>query len=360
MEVMRGRSKKQLSMLAPVNLEERVPAKHPLREVKRIADDVLEQLSPTFDAMYEERRGRKSVPPERLLKAMLLIALYSVRSERMFCEQLDYNLLFRWFLDMDLDEDSFDHSTFTRNRDRLLAHDVAGEFFRAVVERARTRQLMSREHFSVDGTLIDSWASLKSFRPKDEDDDDNNGWGGFRGKKRSNATHESKTDPDAKLMRKGNGQPAKLSYAGHALMENRNGLLVDVLVNEANGWAERNGALEMLNRSLPGVRRITLGADRGYDAKSFVRELREAEVTPHIAQSTHRRAATDARTVRHPGYALSLKIRMRIEPIFGWLKSVAGLRRSRLRGIRKTQHLAYLAGAAYNLLRMAKLQPMAA
>lgn len=358
---MRGRPKKQLSMLSPLNLESRVPQTHPLRQIKPLADKLLEQLSPLFDTMYEDGRGRNSIPPEQILKASLLMGFYSIRSERMMCERLDYDLLFRWFLDMNLDEESFDHSNFTRFRERALGHDVAGYFFRAVVDHARAAQLMSSDHFSVDGTLIEAWASMKSFRPKDQDEDDdqdqdNNGWGGFRGKRRSNDTHESNTDPDAKLMRKGRGQPAKLSYAAHALMENRNGLLVDILVNEANGRAERQGALDMLDRSLPGTRRVTLGADRGYDAKSFVSELRSAGVTPHIAQSTHRKPATDRRTIRHPGYALSLRARMRIESIFGWLKSIAGFRRSRLRGIRKTQHLAYIAGAAYNLLRIAKLQ----
>src|SRR5687767_417392 len=263
---MRGDQKKQLSMLTPVTLEHRVPQKHPLRQIKAMADEVLLELSPTFDAMYADT-GRRSIPPETLLKSMLLIALYSVRSERMFCEQLDYNLLFRWFLDMDMEDESFDHSSFTRNRERLLAHDVAGEFFRAVVERARRQRLMSSEHFSVDGTLIESWASMKSFRPKDDDDDDHNKWASFRGETRSNETHESKTDPDAKLMRKSNGQEAKLVYMGHALMENRNGLLVDVLVNEASGHAERDAALQMVDRSTSTSRRKTLGADRGYDVR---------------------------------------------------------------------------------------------
>lgn len=352
---MRGRKDKQLSMLTSMTLDSRVPRNHPLRRIKKMADEVLVELSPTFDAMYAGS-GRRSIPPEVLLKSMLLIALYSVRSERMFCEQLQYNLLFRWFLDMELEEEAFDHSSFTKNRERLLAHDVAGEFFRAVVERARRKRLMSSEHFSVDGTLIESWSSMKSFRPKDDDDDDNNKWGDFRGEKRSNETHESKTDPDAKLVRKGNGQGAKLGYMGHALMENRNGLLVDVLVNEASGYAERDGALEMLDRSVAQSRRITLGADRGYDVKSFVADLREREVTPHIAQTLHRSPATDARTTRHPGYRISLRIRMQIEKIFGWMKSFGGLARSRLRGIPKTQLLTYFTGAAYNLLRMAKIE----
>jgi transposase len=353
---MRGKAPKQSSMLCLMSPEERVPQDHPLRKVKALADAALAKLSPTFDAMYSET-GRPSVAPERLLKAMLLIALYSVRSDRQFCEQLDYNLLFRWFLDMDMVEDSFDATTFTKNRQRLLDHDVAGEFFRTVVEQARSAHLMSHEHFSVDGTLIESWASMKSVRPKDEDDDDHdsNGWSDFRGTKRTNETHASKTDPEAKLTRKGAGQEAKLGYAGHALMENRNALLVDMLITEASGYAERQGALRMLDRTLLSTRRITLGADRGYDARSFVEQLRAREVTPHVAQYTSRRSAIDERTTRHPGYRVSIRARMQIEKLFGWMKTVGGLRRSRFRGIEKLQLSAYLVGAAYNLLRLSRL-----
>jgi transposase len=354
---MRGQNQKQSSMLCLMSPEERVPADHPLRRVKALADAALAELSPVFDAMYSET-GRPSVPPERLLKAMLLIAFYSVRSDRQFCEQLDYNLLFRWFLDMDMLEPSFDATTFTKNRDRLLQHDAAGMFFRKVVEQAKRARLMSDDHFSVDGTLIESWASMKSVRPKDENDDDNdgNGWGDFRGTKRSNETHASATDREAKLVRKGRGREAKLCYGGHALMENRNALLVDVLVTEASGYAERDAALAMLNRSVPGGSRITLGADRGYDAREFVARLREHDVTPHIAQITSRRQTSlDARTTRHPGYAISLRVRMQIEKIFGWMKSVGGLRRSRVLGTRKTQLTAYLVGAAYNLMRITRL-----
>ena len=344
-------------MLCLLSPEQRVRRDHPLRRVKALADEALAELSPLFDEMYADC-GRPSVPPERLLKSMLLMAFFSVRSERMFCEQLDYNLLFRWFLGMDMVEDSFDATTFTKNRDRFLEHDVAGEFFRTVVERAREEGLMSREHFSVDGTLIEAWASMKSFRPKDEppESSDSNGWGDFRGKKRSNETHASKTDPEARLMRKGRGREAKLSYMAHALMENRNGLLVDLLLTEANGTAEREAALEMLDELERGGR-VTVGADKGYDTRDFVARCREAQATPHVAQNVHarRRSAVDGRTTRHAGYRVSQSIRARIEPIFGWLKTVAGLRRTRHRGKDRTQFAASMGGAAYNLLRMAKL-----
>lgn len=341
-------------MLCLVSPESRVPCEHPLRAIKKLADRALRELSPVFDAMYAET-GRPSVPPERLLKSLLLIALHSIRSERQFCEQLQYNLLFRWFLEMDLLEEAFDASTFSRNRERLMEHEVAALFFAAVREQGS--DLMSGEHFSVDGTLLEAWASMKSFRPKDEDDDhDGNGWGDFRGQKRSNDTHQSKTDPEAKLMRKGNGREAKLSYAGHALMENRNGLLVDLQVSEANGTAERDTAQSMLDEHAPA--RATVGADRGYDTKDFVRKCRETEVTPHVAQHQNERrgSAIDGRTTRHVGYAISQRIRMRIEQIFGWIKTVGGLRKTRYRGRRRTQLAAYLVGAAYNLLRIAKLR----
>lgn len=343
-------------MLCLISAESRVPQDHPLRAVKALADAALKRLSPVFDAMYADT-GRPSVPPERLLKGMLLIALYSVRSERQFCEQLEYNLLFRWFLEMDMLEEAFDASTFSRNRERLMEHEVAAGFFAAVREEAD--DLMSREHFSVDGTLLEAWASMKSFRPKDEDGGDNNGWGEFRGQKRSNDTHESKTDPESKLMRKGNGREAKLCFIGHALMENRNGLLVDLRVSEANGRAERETALEMLAEHAHGP--ATVGADRGYDTKDFVARAREQNVTPHVAknQNERRRSAIDGRTTRHVGYRISQTIRMRIEQVFGWIKSVGGLRRTRYRGRRRTQLAAYMVGAAYNLLRMSRLQRLA-
>lgn len=355
---MRGQEKKQATIFSVVSPEKRVPKDHPLREIQAIADHALKALSPTFSQMYS-KIGRPSIPPERLLKSMLLIALYSVRSERQFCEQLDYNLLFRWFLDMDADEPSFDPTSFGKNRERMMQHDVAGEFFRAVVDQAREAGLMSAEHFSVDGTLIEAWASMKSFRPKDDDDSDNNGWSDFKGDKRSNETHESKTDPDAKLFRKGPGHEAKLCFMGHALLENRNALLVGFEVTKASGRAEREAALQMLDQLPRSSRRITVGEDRGYDTRDHALELRSRNVTPHIAQTVHRTPATDGRTTRHRGYALSISTRRQIEKVIGWLKDVAGLRRSRLRGREPTAFLAKLAASAYNLLRLANLMRFA-
>lgn len=354
---MRGKTADQSSMLCLVSLESRVPSDHPLRDIKKLADAALRELSPVFDAMYADT-GRPSVPPERLLKSLLLIALHSIRSERQFCEQLEYNLLFRWFVDMDMLEEAFDASTFSRNRERLMEHEVATLFFAAVREQAA--DLMSSEHFSVDGTLIEAWASLKSFRPKDSDDGDNNGWGDFRGEQRRNDTHESKTDPEARLARKGNGREAKLCFAAHALMENRNGLLVDLAVSQANGTSERETALSMLDEHVAAG--ATVGADRGYDTRDFVRRCRDKGVTPHVAQHQNERrsSAIDARTTRHVGYRISQTIRKRIEQIFGWIKSVGGLRRTRYRGRPRTQLAAYFVGAAYNLLRVAKLQRSAA
>lgn len=352
---MRGRRTDQTSMLCLLSVEGQIPHDHPLREVKVLADEALAALSPLFDEMYAET-GRPSVPPERLLKSMLLIALHSVRSERMFCEQLSYNLLYRWFLDMDMVEPVFDASTFSRNRDRLIEHDAAGHFFSQVVEKANSERLLSHEHFSVDGTLIEAWASLKSFRPKDDQTNDTNGWSDFRGRKRTNQTHSSKTDPEARLMRKGRGKEAKLSFFGHALMENRSGLLLDMQISEASGTAEREIAVAMLDRLRP-KRRVTLGADRGYDTRSFVANCRERQVTPHVAQCQHhrRRSAIDRRTTSHSGYAASQRVRKRIEAIFGWMKAVGGLRRTRFLGIRRTQLAAHIVGAAYNLLRIARL-----
>jgi transposase len=350
-------------MLILMSPETRVPANHPLRGIKRLADAALTQLSPVFDRMYSST-GRPSIPPERLLKSMVLIALYTVRSERQFCEQLDYNLLFRWFLDLDMEEPSFDPTVFTKNRDRLVVSDAAGEFFRAVVDQAKGQGLMSREHFSVDGTLIEAWASLKSFKRKDDDDnkspppdDPGNPTVDFHGEKRSNETHESTTDPDAKLARKGAGKEAKLSYSAHALIENRNGLLVDFQMDEANGYAERRTALDMLDESLPGQDRITVGADKGYDTADFIDDCRQRNVTPHVAQNAHerRRSAIDERTTRHPGYAVSQRFRKRIEEVFGWMKTVGNFRKTRFKGFGANQIAAYMVGSAYNLLRVARL-----
>ncbi len=362
---MRGEDKKQSSMLVLMSPETMVPTDHPIRGIKRLADEVLARLSPTFDAMYASV-GRPSIPPERLLKAHLLMALYTVRSERQLCEQIAYNLLFRWFLDMDMVEPSFDATVFTKNRDRLLEHDVAGEFFRVVVEHARAGRLMSSDHFTVDGTLIEACASLKSFKKKDSSnnqppDDPGNPSVDFHGEKRGNETHVSTTDPEAKLARKGVGKEAKLCFSAHALMENRNGLLVDLRVAEADGRAERDTALFMLADYKDPTRTITVAGDKGYDTRDFVVDCRAINVVPHVAQNRHERrhSAIDQRTTRHPGYVISQRIRKRVEEIFGWCKAV-GLRRTRYRGQRRTQMAAYLVGAAYNLLRISRLVVAAA
>jgi transposase len=354
---MRGKQREQRTLLMVGSLEERIPAEHPVRGIKALADRALAAVEPTFAAMYS-RVGRPSVPPERLLKAQLLMALYSVRSDRQFCEQLNYNLLFRWFLDMEMDEEVFDASTFSQNRKRLLRHEVAEQFLAAVVLEAKKGHLLSAEHFTVDGTLIEAWASLKSFRPKDEPPGgDGNGWSDFRGSRRSNETHESKTDPEAKLMRKGNGQEARLCFSGHVLMENRNGLVLDLRVAQATGSAERLEGLEMLKTLAESARRRTVGADKGYDTKDFVASCREIRITPHVAQNQHARrtSAVDGRTTRHAGYDVSQVVRRRIESIFGWLKAYGGLRKSRFRGVARVQLAARIAAAAYNLLRLSRL-----
>jgi transposase len=329
--------------------------------VKRVADEALGRMSRTFDRMYP-KTGRPSIPPERLLKGMILMALYSIPSEVRLCEQLRYNMLFRWFLDMDMIESPFDHCAFSDNRDRLLEHDVARKFFQHVFAEAQRRQLTSKDHFSVDGTLIDAWASMKSFRPKDDDDDhDSNGYADFKGTKRSNETHESKTDPEAKLMRKGWGKEAKLSFAVHALMENQNGLLADFRVSEANGRCEPVLALEMLRQLPKRTKRRTVGADKGYDNRGFVAGCRELGVTPHVAQydkgDGRRGSAIDRVTTQHPGYKASQRVRKRIEQTFGWAKTTACHRKTRFIGIAKTQLFTYMVGAAYNLMRLARLTP---
>lgn len=359
----RGRQQSQVTMLAIVNLEERVPADHPLRTIKRLADAALAELSPLFDEMYA-RDGRPSIPPERLLKANLLIALFSVRSERAFCEELDYQLLFRWFLDMDLMEPSFVATTFSKNRQRLLAHQVAERFFAAVVGQAEGQGLLSDEHFTVDGTLIEAAASLKSFRPtdgpesRDAVDDAGNPTVNFRGERRTNATHASTTDPEARLAKKGRGKEAKLAYTGHALMENRHGLLVGFQVSAATGTAERDAVPVLLDAAAErGFHPRTLGADKGYDTRACVAAQRQRGVTPHVAQNetaTHP-SAIDGRTTRHAGYGVSQRIRKRVEEIFGWMKTVGGLRRTRYRGLERTQMSGYLVATAYNLVRMSRL-----
>jgi transposase len=364
---MRGTDDKQASMFSIVSPERRVPADHPLRRIKAMADEVLGGMSATFDAMYS-RLGRPSIPPERLLKSQILMALYSVRSDRQFCEQLDYNLLFRWFLDMNADEPTFDASSFSRNRDRLLDHDVAAQFFASVVGQARAAHLMSHDHFTVDGTLIAAMASLKSFRRKDEKpadreppDDPGNPTVNFHGETRSNETHASTTDPDARLARK-KGKESKMSYSAHALMENRNGLIVDFRIEPADGYAERRAAVEMLADNVVGTRRITVAGDAGYDTAGFVAECRAINVTPHIAQTrdTRRRSAIDARTTRHAGYLVSQRKRKLVEEIFGWMKTIGGFRSTRFRGRRRTQLAATMVAAAYNMLRICRLRAMPA
>jgi transposase len=352
-------------MLSLVTPEQRVRPDHPLRRIKQLADAALQGLSAIFDEMYAGD-GRPSVPPERLLKSTLLMALYSVRSDRLFCEQLDYNLLFRWFLDMDMVELSFDHSTFSKNRARLLEHDVAKRFLGEVVQQARSARLMSDDHFTVDGTLIEAWASIKSFRPKDEEpkdrpppDDPGNPTVNFHGEKRSNETHESTTDPESRLYRKGKNHAAQLCYMGNVLMENRHGLIVDLRIDAATGYAERHGALALLDAHVAGGAGVTLGADAGYDTADFVASCRERGVTPHIAQTRdkRRRSAVDGRTTRFSGYAVSQRIRKRVEEIFGWAKTVACFRKTRFRGQDRTQLAAHFVAAAYNLLRLSRLIP---
>jgi transposase len=361
---MRGRRDPQNVMFVVADLESVVPADHPLRKIKPLVDEELRRLSPRFNEAYAQD-GRPSVPPERLIKATLLQALYSVRSERELCEQIGYNLLYRWFLDMRLDEPVWDHSTFSKNRERLAEHGLVQRFFEGSVARAIQEEAVSDDHFSVDGTLIQAWASLKSFRPKDEDSGDSNRWGGFSGERRSNQTHESKTDPEARLMRKGKGQASMLAHSMHALMENRHGLIVDVRVAEASGTAERQEAQAMLGRvrRRQWLRPKTLGADKGYDDGAFLCRLEDDHhVVPHVAiregaikshtpeADARRRARRRQRTI---GYQISQVVRRRIEPALGWIKGTAGLARTRFVGRWKTQLYAFAAGAAYNFLRLA-------
>ncbi len=349
------------SYLSP---EERVRKDHPLRAIRELTDEILERMSPLFDAMYAEG-GRPSIAPEKLLRAQLLQMLYSVRSERLLMEEVDYSILFRWFVGLNLDDAVWDATTFTKNRDRLLEAAVAKEFLAQVVERARGARLISDEHFTVDGTLLEAWASLKSFRPKDSKqdppEDPGNPTVDFHGQTRSNQTHESTTDGDAKLARKGAGKEAKLSYSGNLLIENRNGLIVNAELLEANGRAERDAALLMLEQ-LPGDQRLTVGGDKGYDTGEFVAECRHMNVTPHVAQNEKRPggSAIDERTTRHGGYAISQKKRKRIEECFGWIKDIALLRKLKHRGLNKVGWIFSFAAAAYNLVRLRKLISVAA
>ena len=352
---MRGLDDREPALFSYVSLEDRVPRDHPLRTVKKLVDGILRDLSPRFDAMYA-RVGRPSIPPEQLMRALLLQIFYSVRSERLLMEQLDYNLLFRWFVGLGMDDGVWVPTTFTKNRDRLLSGEVAQAFFVAVREEARRRKLLSDEHFTVDGTLLEAWASHKSFRPKDEPPEPGSGGKNpevdFRGEKRSNATHQSTTDPDARLARKG-GTGASLCYSANVLMENRHGLIVDTEVAHATGTAERDSALAMLERQPGRKRRRTLGADKGYDTKEFVAAARERGFTPHVARNTAgRQSAIDGRTTRHGGYAVSQRKRKLVEQGFGWGKTVALLRKLRHRGKDLVGWMFAFTSAAFNLVRM--------
>lgn len=357
---MRGADQQQNHIFSYLSPEARVRNDHPLRAIRAMVDEVLRQLSRRFDTMYASV-GRASIPPEKLLRALLLQMLYTIRSERLLMEEMDYNLLFRWFVGLNADDEVWDASTFSKNRDRLLEADVAKQFLAQVVEQARAKGLTSDEHFTVDGTLLEAWAGAKSFQPKEgksapPPDDPGNPTVNFRGERRSNQTHASKTDPEALLARKSEGKESKLSYSGNLLVENRHGLIVEAEVLQANGTAERDAALVMLEQ-VPGTQRVTVGGDKGFDTHGFVAECRHLGVTPHVAQNHARRggSAIDGRTTRHPGYALSQTQRKRIEECFGWLKTIALMRKMRHRGVCKVDWIFTFACAAYNLVRLRNL-----
>jgi transposase len=359
--MMRGEDENSGSLFSYIDLETRVREDHPLRPIREIANAALAALSGDFTALYSGM-GRPSVPPEKLLRAMLLQAIYSVRSERQLMERIEFDLLFRWFVGIGVDDQVWDHSSFTKNRDRLLEGEVAAKFLEAVLSQPRVKRLLSSDHFSVDGTLIQAWASMKSLKPKQRSNNDGDRGGGrnvpadFRGQKRTNQTHQSTTDPDARLYRKGSGMEARLCFIGHGLMENRSGLIVDARLTRVSGHAERLAALDMVQHVADRPRAVTLGADRGYDAADFVEELRGMNVRPHVAQNTSgRRSAIDKRTTRHRGYADSQRSRKRIEEAFGWIKTVAGLRQTKLRGLAKVDWAFTFVAAAYNLVRLPKL-----
>jgi transposase len=360
---MRGGERQSEGLFSYLRLEERIAADHPLRAIRALVDEVLAGLSSQFDDLYSHT-GRPSIPPEYLLRATLLQAFFTVRSERQLMEQIDYNLLFRWFVGLSIDDAVWDASSFSTNRDRLLEAGVARDFLSCLLSLPKVKQLLSSDHFSVDGTLLKAWASMKSFRPKDEDGPGSgrNGERDFRREKRSNETHESRTDPEARLYRKSDGQESRLCYMGHVLMENRHGLVVAGDATEATGTAERTAALALVNRPGSGWRRITLGADKAYDVADFVAALRERDVTAHIAIDGHvtktgktRKTAVDARITRHPGYAVSQVVRKRIEEIFGWVKTTGGLTQLKVRGLAKVRSVFTFAILAYNLVRIPKL-----
>src|SRR5215510_2021323 len=355
---MRGDDLQQPAMFSYVSPEQRVPADHPLRPIRQMVDEILKSLSRRFAKLYSHT-GRPSIPPEKLLRALLLQGLYTVRSERLLLEQLDYNLLFRWFVGLNMDDPIWDATVFSKNRERLLKGEVAQAFFEQVLKLARQKDLLSDEHFTVDGTLIEAWAGQKSFQKKDTSsgpgsDDPGNPTVDFHGDKRSNQTHQSKTDPEARLYKKGPGKEAKLSYQGHVLMENRNGLVTETRLTQATGTAEREAALEMVEQ-IAG-QRVTVGADKAYDTRDFVGELRELNTTPHVAQNmTHRSSAIDGRTTRHAGYASSQRKRKRVEEIFGWIKTVGLMRKTRHRGLARVGWMFTFTAAVYNLVRIRNL-----
>ena len=361
---MRGADEQPGSMFSYVSLEERVPPDHPLRAIRRITDRALAQLSPQFGRLYINF-GRPSIAPEKLLRALLLQAIYTIRSERQLIEQLDYNLLFRWFVGLGMDDAVWSPTTFTKNRDRLLDGDIASAFFEAVLIHADTARLLSDDHFTVDGTLLEAWASQKSFRPRDQDpppDGGGNPTVNFHGQRRRNDTHQSTTDPDARLYKKAHGREARLGYLGHVLMEHRSGLIVNVTVTPADGHGERDAAVAMIG-DLRGRRRITVAADKAYDTRDFVAQLRAMQVTPHVAQyraSVHRGSAIDGRTTRHGGYAISQQKRKLVEQGFGWMKTVGGLRKLRHRGGPLVTWIFTFTTAAYNIVRLRRLLPATA
>jgi transposase len=363
---MRGEDSKQTPLFSYISLERRVPSNHPLRPIRVMMDELLVQLSPHFDAIYAST-GRASIAPERLLRAQLLQVLYSIRSERMLIEQLDYNLLFRWFVGLTPDEPVWHPTVYTHNRDRLLSGRIAEAFFDKVLLLADKQGLVSKEHFTVDGTLVEAWAGMKSFKRKEESEaapskdgsdqpkDPGNPTVDFRGEKRSNQTHQSTTDPDARLYRKSNGTSSQLCYLGHVLMENRNGLVVDTRVSHATGTAEVEAAVSMAS-AIPGDARVTIGMDKAYDTAGLVEQMRERMVTPHVAQNTNkRRSAIDGRTTRHAGYEVSQTKRKRVEEIFGWMKTIGGMRKTRHKGVERVGWLFRFTAAAYNLVRMRNL-----
>ena len=355
---MRGSDQRSGSLFSYVDVEARVPSGHPLRRIRDLVNGALARLDERFASLYS-REGRPSIPPERLLRASLLQLLYSIRSERQLMERMDFDLLFRWFVGLGIDDPVWHPTAFTTNRDRLLAGEVAASFLAAVLSHPQVKTLLSREHFTVDGTLVEAWASLKSFRPKDGRDDPpgdgRNASRDFHGERRRNATHASTTDPDARLFRKGRGKEARLCFMGHVLMENRHGLVVEAELTRAAGFAERLVAVELV-AGRAGAQPITVGADRAYDAADFVMDLRELGATPHVAQNTAgRRSAIDARTTRHAGYRQSQRARHRIEEVFAWVKTIAGQSKTRFRGLDRVRWHFTLATAAYNLIRLPKL-----